>query len=253
MDRNKGKIGVITSNSWFKTQKNYKSFYKTLLEYYDVEYILYSNVGRWFVNAEIVSSIVILKNKSQSSDGSTKFVSLNINPRTCKEDMIEELSESILFDSESTLFNLEEYGHDEVNEFINPGLSLEPLFDDVSWILDIKEKLIDLNSVFNSSRGVRTGADKIFITGVKYADDEYMYPILKNLSKVDSYNINMTNDYYFYTKDSIDTIKDKDNTSTIKYINKIERTPAAINRKNKKKIHGIKLIKNPNLLISPPL
>lgn len=235
LDRNKGKIGVITSNSWFKTQKNYKSFYKTLLEYYDVEYILYSNVGRWFVNAEIVSSIVILKNKSQYLDGSTKFVSLNINPRTCKEDMIEELSESILFDSESTLFNLEEYGHDEVNEFINLGLSLEPLFDDVSWILDIKEKLIDLNSVFNSSRGVRTGADKIFITGVKYADDEYMFPILKNLSKVDSYNINMTNDYYFYTKDSIDTIKSKGNTATIKYINKIESTPAAINRKNKKK------------------
>lgn len=235
LDRNKGKIGVITSNSWFKTQKNYKSFYKTLLEYYDVEYILYSNVGRWFVNAEIVSSIVILKNKSQYLDGSTKFVSLNINPRTCKEDMIEELSESILFDSESTLFNLEEYGHDEVNEFINLGLSLEPLFDDVSWILDIKEKLIDLNSVFNSSRGVRTGADKIFITGVKYADDEYMFPILKNLSKVDSYNINMTNDYYFYTKDSIDTIKSKGNTATIKYIDKIESTPAAINRKNKKK------------------
>ncbi|WP_277293444.1 hypothetical protein [Veillonella montpellierensis] len=235
LDNNNGKIGVIISNSWFKIQKNYKSFYKTLLEYYEVEYILYSNVGRWFANAEIVSSIVILKNKSQSLDKGTKFVSLNINPRTCKEEMIEELSESILFNSESKLFNLEEYGYDEVNEFINLGLSLEPLFDDVSWILDIKEKLVDLNSIFNSSRGVRTGADKIFITGEKYADDEYTFPILKNLSNVDSYHINITNEYYFYTKDSIDTIKNKGNIDTIKYIKKIENTPVAINRKNKRK------------------
>lgn len=235
LDSNNGKIGVITSNSWFKTQKNYTSFYKTLLEYYEVEYILYSNVGRWFANAEIVSSIVILKNKNQSLDKSTKFVSLNVNPRTCDEEMIEEISESILFNSESTLFNLEEYGYDEVNEFINLGLSLEPLFDNVSWILDIKEKLVDLNCIFNSSRGVRSGADKIFITSEKHVDDEYTFPILKNLSNVDRYHINVTDEYYFYTKDSISTIKSKGNINTIEYIKKIENTPVAINRKNKRK------------------
>ena len=233
LDNNKGKIGVITSNSWFKTKKNYKSFYKTLLEYYDVEYIIYSNVGRWFANAEIVSSMVILKNKSQSLEKTTKFILLNVNPRTCEEKMIEELSESILFNAESTLFNLEEYSYDNVNEYINLGLSLEPLFDDIRWILDIKEKLVPLNSIFNISRGVRTGADKIFITNEKYVDDEYTFPILKNLNHVDNYQINSTNDYYFYTRDSISTIKSKGNSSTIEYIEKIENSPTAINRKNK--------------------
>lgn len=233
LDNNKGKIGVITSNSWFKTKKNYKSFYKTLLEYYDVEYIIYSNVGRWFANAEIVSSMVILKNKSQSLEKTTKFILLNVNPRTCEEKMIEELSESILFNAESTLFNLEEYSYDNVNEYINLGLSLEPLFDDIRWILDIKEKLVPLNSIFNISRGVRTGADKIFITNEKYVDDEYTFPILKNLNHVDNYQINSTNDYYFYTRDSISTIKSKGNSSTIEYIEKIENSPIAINRKNK--------------------
>lgn len=233
LDNNKGKIGVITSNSWFKTKKNYKSFYKTLLEYYDVEYIIYSNVGRWFANAEIVSSMVILKNKSQSLEKTTKFILLNVNPRTCEEKMIEELSESILFNAESTLFNLEEYSYDNVNEYINLVLSLEPLFDDIRWILDIKEKLVPLNSIFNISRGVRTGADKIFITNEKYVDDEYTFPILKNLNHVDNYQINSTNDYYFYTRDSISTIKSKGNSSTIEYIEKIENSPTAINRKNK--------------------
>lgn len=233
LDEN-GKIGAITSNSWFKTQKNYKSFYKKLLESYDVDYILYSNAGRWFSNAEIVSSIVILKNKSQSIDKTTKFVSLNVNPRTCKEEEIEELSESILFDDSSKLFNLVEYKYDDVNELINLGLSLEPLFDDVKWIFDIKENLVPLNTIFNGSRGVRTGADKIFITSEKYTDDEYTFPILKNLSQNDNYIISKTSNYYFYTKDSIETIENKGNIDTIKYIRKIENTPAAKERKSKK-------------------
>lgn len=233
LDR-KGKIGAITSNSWFKTQKNYKSFYKTLLEYYDVEYILYSNAGRWFSNAEIVSSIVILKSRSQSLNKTTKFVSLNVNPRTCNKKMIEELSETILFDADSKLVHLEEYSYDNVIEFINLGLSLEPLFNDIRWILDIKDKLVPINTVFDSSRGVRTGADKIFITDEKYTDDEYTFPILKNLNHVKSYHINETDNFYFYTKDSIPTIKSKGNIDTIKYINKIENSKAALNRKNKK-------------------
>lgn len=234
LDNKKGKIGAITSNSWFKTQKSYKSFYKTLLEYYDVEYILYSNVSRWFANAEIVSSIVILKNKSQSSKNTTKFVSLNVNPKNCNEEEIEELSELILFDDGSNLFDLREYSYDDVTELINLGLSLESLFDDVRWIIDIKDKLIPLNTIFNGSRGVRTGADKIFITKEKYTDDEYTFPILKNLSHNDNYYVDKVSNYYFYTKDSIDTIKTKGNIDTIKYIRKIENTPTAIDRKNKK-------------------
>ena len=34
------RIGVITSNSWFKTQKNYRSFYKLLSKIFDVEFII---------------------------------------------------------------------------------------------------------------------------------------------------------------------------------------------------------------------
>lgn len=57
------RIGVITSNSWFKTQKNYRSFYKLLSKIFDVEFIITSNVGKWFSNADIVTSILVLKIK----------------------------------------------------------------------------------------------------------------------------------------------------------------------------------------------
>lgn len=231
LDKTNGKIGVITSNSWFKTLREYKSFYKVLLEYYDVEYILYSNEGRWFSNADIVSSIIILRSKNFDFKNKTNFISLNINPITCDENQIKDLSNSILFNNDSNLFNSKEYSYDEVEQIINLGLSLEVLFEDVNWIFKIKSKLKPLNQVFNSSRGVRTGADKIFITDEKYADDEDSYPILKNMSNINNYIIEKTNHYYFYTRDSLKDIENKKKIKTLNYIKKIGSFPESLKRK----------------------
>ena len=238
IDNENGSVGAITSNSWFKTQKNYNSFYKVLLEYYEIEYILYSNGGRWFLNADIVPAIVILRSKKVNSsreNKTTKFISLNINPRLCDESQIDELTNSIIFEKESNLYNSIEYSYEDVVGFINLGLSMETLFDNINWILDIKSKLIPLRDVFESSRGVRTGADKIFITDKKLTDDEYTYPIIKSMSNVNRYVINETNHFYFYTKDSKDEMKIKGNTDTLKYIKKIKNYQSALKRKENKK------------------
>lgn len=227
------KIGVITSNSWFKIQKDYKNFFKVLSEIYNIEYVISSNEGRWFSNADVVSSLIILKQKNEQSI-KTKFLSLNINPSEISEIEIENLTNEILFSNNSKLFNLEEYSTEEVHGFINLGISLEALFDDVKWIMDIKEKLICMNSVFESSRGVRTGADNIFITDKKMVDSEYMFPILKNLTTVDEYTIKTVKNYYFYTKDSIDEMKSKGYVDTLEYIKSIEPIQVSQKRKIKK-------------------
>ena len=234
LDEKNGRIGVITSNSWFKTQKNYNSFYKTLSNYYDIEYIIYSNDGRWYNSAEVVSTIIIMKNKLSKSNSPTKFISLNINPNSISYNEINELADSIIFEDNNKLFNLTEYEYNQVVDFINLGLSLEPLFDDINWISKIKSALISIDSIFESSRGVRSGSDKIFISDKQVVDREYSYPILKSLSKIKSYNIDNIEHYYFYTRDNLDTIKEKGNLKTYNYINSISKSPDAIKRKNKK-------------------
>ncbi|MGO1470781.1 MAG: N-6 DNA methylase, partial [Tissierella sp.] len=60
----KGRIGVITSNSWLGTEAG-KEFYKLLVSYYDVQSIIISGNKKWFPNANVMSSIIILEKKEK--------------------------------------------------------------------------------------------------------------------------------------------------------------------------------------------
>ena len=232
-DSDNSKIGVIISNSWFKTQKGYKSFYKILSDIFDIEFVIISNKGKWFDNADVVASIIVLKNKKQCNCNKVKFIGLNENPRICSNSELDELIQNTIFGNESSNLCIQEYSNDEIFRYINLGMSLEPLFDDVSWLKNVFDKLICLNKVFDSSRGVRTGADKLFITDSTEFDEEYSYPILKNLNEVDEYIINDVKNYYFYTKDSISDMKKLGCEKTIEYLKSIENHPSAISRKSK--------------------
>ena len=232
-DSDKSKIGVIISNSWFKTQKGYKSFYKTLIDIFDIEFVITSNKGKWFDNADVVASIVVLKNKKVNYCNKVKFIGLNKNPSSCSKIELDELISNTILGRKTSEMSVQEYNNEEVLGFINIGMSLEALFDDVSWLREVLDKLICLNKIFNSSRGVRTGADKLFIMEDIKVDNEYSYPILKNLNHIDKYIIEEVNNYYFYTKNSIEDMRELGFEKTIGYLKSIENHPSAIIRKNK--------------------
>lgn len=240
IDSDNSKLGVIVSNSWFKTQKEYKSFYKTLSNIFDIEFVISSNKGKWFDNADVVASIIVLKNKKQNNCTKVKFIGLNKNPSVCSHSKLDELIQNTILGNESSDLCIQEYNNDEVIKYINLGMSLEPLFDDVSWLKNISDKLICLNKVFDSSRGVRTGADKLFISDSIKFDEEYSYPILKNLNDVDEYIIKDVKNYYFYTKDSISDMEKLGCEKTIEYLKSIESHSAAISRKSKIKDNWFK-------------
>ena len=95
MDNANSKVGVIISNSWFKTQKEYKSFYKTLSGIFDIEFVISSNKGKWFDNADVVASIIVLKNKRQNNC-KVKFIGLNKNPSICSPSEVDELVQNTI-------------------------------------------------------------------------------------------------------------------------------------------------------------
>lgn len=224
------KIGVITSNSWFKTQKNYNSFYKILNSLFNVEFIVISNKGRWFNNAEVVTSIIVLKNKLNSSNNSennkheVKFISLNKNLIECNSDEIESLIQQTIIDSKTNNkdVNIQKYTNKKVIEYINLGMSLESLFCDIEWMhkFTIIDKLICLKNVFNIKRGTKTGNDKFFIIKESDVDSQDRVPFLKNIKHVHNYETSKTNTYLFYTKDPIEQIKKDNREKTLEYIEK---------------------------------
>lgn len=227
------KIGVITSNSWFKTQKDYKSFYSVLSNNFDIEFVIISNKGKWFNNADVVASIIVLKNKT-IEENNVKFIGLDKNPSSCSSEELEELIQQTIFTNHPTSLSVNEYKNNDILEYIKLGMSLEPMFDDIRWIKEISDKLICMNKVFDGSRGVRTGADKLFIMESNQVDVEYSYPMLKNLNAIDRFLISDVNNYYFHTKHSIVEMQELGANKTLEYLKSVENTPAAISRKRKK-------------------
>lgn len=229
-ENSNSKIGVITSNSWFKTQKDYTSFYKILSQCFNIESVIVSNVGKWFDNADIVTSIIVLRRKNENANPIVKFIGLNKNPSKCNDEEIDKLIQSSLFATTSSYCSVEQYKHSDILQYINLGMSLEGLFENVSWILPIKEKLIPLKKIFDGSRGVRTGADKIFITDSVVGDRDYNYPILKNLNNVDKYTIDTVKNYYLYIKHSEQEMIDLGHFKTLNYLKSVKKTQEAQNR-----------------------
>lgn len=59
-----GRIGLILSNSWLATDSG-RELFKAISFYYDIESITISGRGKWFFNANVMSSILILNKNIQ--------------------------------------------------------------------------------------------------------------------------------------------------------------------------------------------
>lgn len=63
---NKKRLGIILSNSWLGTDVG-KKFFNALEYYYNIHAIVVSNCKRWFHNADVVGSMIILEKKKISA------------------------------------------------------------------------------------------------------------------------------------------------------------------------------------------
>lgn len=226
----KARIGVITSNSWFKNKPG-KTFFDILIENFDIKYIVYSDVARWFDNADIVSSIIVLENKTKKTDKTDKiqFISLREDIRDMEADDITEITDAIITDNNHSAIARYSYDIDEVKSLISYDLSIEALFDDISWFNKLKNsnKLKPLNKYCHIFRGSRTGRDEIFITEGLKTDKEDSHLYLKTIKEINSIEAKPTNHYFFYTKESKKTLKRKKHLSTLTYIDSVSNTQAA--------------------------
>lgn len=59
-----GKIGLILSNAWLGTDYG-EIFLELIQKFYDIETVIISGKGKWFDNADVVTTFLIAKNESQ--------------------------------------------------------------------------------------------------------------------------------------------------------------------------------------------
>lgn len=160
-----GWLGLILPNAWLGTTAG-EIFYGRLLELFDLEQVHISGKGRWFQNADVVTTLVVLRKKSATREKHTSFFIWRQSLETLSRhsDMEDALVNSSLLDKEldRTVAVRSCYTPDEIEQLKQLGISYNALFHDVRWLLDIRNQLIPFKQLFTLIRGSRRGWDKMF-------------------------------------------------------------------------------------------
>lgn len=190
--KDNGYLGVIVSNAWLGTKAGDK-FYHSLTERYHLEQVHISGKGRWFQNADVVTTILILRKKAKGevAKSSTSFFVWKRPLEIIASDsyLEQEIVTTSLLNkvSDFSIIKQSVYTEDQIENLKSLNISYNAMFHDVLWLLEIKDKLVPLKSLFKVFRGSRRGWDELFFpaNGVKI-EDEFLKPALFNAKKMDS-------------------------------------------------------------------
>lgn len=190
MLRDKGYLGIITSNSWLGTSAG-AAFYCNLLEHYNLLQVHVSGSGRWFQNADVVTTILILQKRDSSGNRLPTTFWLwkkTLEAISNNSDYERTIIESSLLNksSDESIIKCSEYTSDQIDQLHNMNISYNALFHDVLWLLDIRQVLTPLRSLFKVFRGSRRGWDALFFPKDKNSiESKFLHPALFNAKKLD--------------------------------------------------------------------
>ena len=188
-----GKIGVILSNSWLGTDTGRK-FFDALQYYYDIEAVIASGNKKWFKNAEVIATLLIMKKKKISQPDLQQEISfwlINKDIYSINNEEKEMLIDSIVLKEELNpeLVRLRKYSYQKIYNITKYGITLNALFHDVLWVEKLADRLIPVTEYLEVKRGERRGWNELFYPmNTENIEKEYIRPVLKNPAKLKSYN-----------------------------------------------------------------
>lgn len=181
----KASVAVITSNSWLGTLAG-QDFFCALGYYYDIDCIVSSGNGKWFDNADVVTLMLFLKNKSSKAmprdSHMVSFGQINTILSTLTDEGTNQIINSIkLRQSDSPdLLSLTSYSFGQINELLEMNIALNSLFYDVDWLLSLKDILCPITDLYEIIPGVKTGHDDIFfLPNADCVDPQYVGYVFK--------------------------------------------------------------------------
>lgn len=222
-----GRLGIILSNSWLGTEAGNK-FFNALCYYYDLQTVILSDCGRWFENADVVATLVVMQKKSISSPDENNKISFCLTEKdisSLSEDEYGYLITSVVLQEElyPEYIRMKQYSLSEIRSIQPRGISLNALFHDISWMSEMQDALIPIKNLFYVKRGERRGWNDLFYpcTG-NGIEKEYIKPVLKRPSSLTSYIADTDTEAFccHRTKEELSTLQ---HTGALRWIEKFER------------------------------
>jgi len=218
-----GKIGLILSNAWLGTDYG-EIFLELIQKFYDIETVVISGKGKWFDNADVVTTFLIARKRTpDTAINSSRTISFC----TLKEDIdaipdIKELSETILLGTTNDLVSIQNYSVDEITQFETVGVPWCGYFANLNWLSEVSEKLINCNQIFNFTRGERRGWNALFYPASGHnIETDYIKPVLKNLRGTTGLYCT-TNAEAFCCSKSIEELEQLNHTGALQWIRSFE-------------------------------
>lgn len=219
-----GRIGLILSNSWLASDSG-KNFYNLLTYHYKLVTVIASGKGKWFDNADVMSTILILekkKNKDLEQSEKIQFVLLEKNIKDLEEDEIDNIGDSVLIKEFTNNTSGNYYSLKEIEEILRFNLSLNALFFDVNWMIDIKDKIVPISEKFDVIRGMRRGWDPLFYPPENMPiEKKYIKRVLKSSKSVKKLVAHTDNNAFCCSK-SLEELEESGDKGALSWIKKFE-------------------------------
>lgn len=218
-----GKVGLVLSNAWLGTDYG-EIFLELIQKFYDIETVVISGKGKWFSNADVVTTFLIAQKRNPNTEPD---VNRTISFCTLKESIdeisdIKQLSENILLGTTNDVVSIQNYSTNEITNLVTIGIPWCGYFANLNWLTDISEKLIDCNQVFNFTRGERRGWNALFYPASGHnIEAEYIKPVLKNLRGTAGLYCTADAEAFCCSK-SIDELEQLNHTGALEWIRSFE-------------------------------
>ncbi len=214
-----GRIGLILSNAWMGTDYG-ELFLKAFRMFYNVNHVVISGKGKWFKNAEVVTTLLIASKKKvdEKTDNSSEVSFCTLEEKVDEVADTKLLSENIILSSEHKNLKINKYSLNKIHEFEKIGVPWSAYFSDLTWLPKITSKIIKSNKFFTLIRGERRGWNALFYPASGHnIEEEYLKPILKDLKSTKGL-VSRTNKTAFCCPKSIEELEKLNHSGTLKWI-----------------------------------
>lgn len=236
------KVGFILSNAWMGTDYG-DIFLRIFQQFYSIDNIVISGKGKWFHNAEVVTTIITATKKNvvgskENKDKTITFTTLNEFIENIND--TQQIADAILVNGENQQLNNQQYTVDSIQQFESMGIPWCAYFAEINWLPEIADQIVNCNKIFDFTRGERRGWNKLFYPTEGHGiEEEYIKPILKNLRQTATL-ICTTNKDAFCCSRSIQELEELNHRGALNWIrhfeNQVNETgvplPQALQRAN---------------------
>ncbi len=189
-----GRAGVVTSNSWLGTDAG-ASFRDVLRRLFDLEMVVISGSGRWFAQADVVTTLLVLRKRSDAqvragmSSEATRFATTMIPVASLDgleeaDALAAELRASVA-PASSQRVRIRVQRPADIARLDALGLAWTAAFTDTSWLVRVEPALLPASDLLEGGRGERGGANDFFYPkGNHGIEEEYLTQILRRPSRV---------------------------------------------------------------------